>query len=944
MKKSVHNTNSAEQLTIKSEFARTLVDDRIGAAAATSSNAQVLRAEVDAEENADGHADENRAGGPDLCAPDEGVLNNCSSSFVEPKNCQSKTATLPCDLQRIWLSATGLIPQVKPADIAPELAPLLAAFTQARKNLAADIAHETRVNRVSENAQRQVNSGRVAAGEDDDLDILSLLDKQVEVDQSVMLSSAELPPLLTDPQQTLIVSVLRAAFEAQPETFKQLLGSAPCVVFNVSAGIDVKTVARVLPVLLYGPSASVTGLNELQPMRVKPRCYVHAIAEDIDNYNGRSFGLLACIRANLLRAADFAVPVLVVKAADIETPEPIAAVFSARVNLPALTSSVVDDVIAMYANAGIVEAGWSGTKSTSVRARRKRFPNIPQSANLRLNAHPSDLAAIGSFALGVMIQRGAVIADTVERIRNKLGVHANASIEAEQAAAAESSGGESTLSKSKSNQEKTGNDSGGGGNGANNQSGKSAASSSAQSAADTLNVPVFSPVDLSDPAIPRLEDLAGYGPAGVWGLELAKDIDDYRAGTIGWSEIDRGLVLVGPPGVGKTIFAKSLAKTAGVSFIASSFIKWESKRGDSHGDVVKTMAEHFQAATKLAPCIMLIDEIDSIPDRERLDERSRAWWVSLINAVLEQLDGSLSREGVIVIGACNDASRLDPALVRSGRLEKIIHIPYPSTEDLAKIFRFHLKQDLSEFDPMTIAEGLNGFTGADVEAAVRSARRKARREQRELTIGDLDDALFGGQVTSEYQRWRTAVHEAGHAIAATALNLEPVDFISIRSRGQSGGFVRLGGRETAPGGNNPFTRSAVLNRVAHSLAGRAAETIIFGAPDTGSGGSKSSDLAKATQLLGQTHSQHGLGRDGNLVWHPPLLPAKPWPANIAASIALDLSEQQSRAEAIITANAALVTELAETLMQTKTMNGDVFASTFAGRVRKDPGKDLGAAT
>jgi cell division protease FtsH len=557
-----------------------------------------------------------------------------------------------------------------------------------------------------------------------------------------------------------------------------------------------------------------------------------------------------------------------------------------------------------------------------------------------LDADARDLASLGSFAIGAMIQRGAAAKDMVERIKGKLAPHAKARIEleTEQEAEQEAEGGAEAsgtagsggtpkitkLENGKTVPVNPGGDKAIGGKSAGVKSG----------AYDN---------DANDPNVPRLEELAGYGPAAVWGLELAQDIADYRNGTIGWSELDRGLVLAGPPGVGKTIFARSLAKTAGISFLASSFTKWESHKGGHHGDVIKTMAEHFDEARKCAPCIMLIDEIDSIPNRERLDDHSRAWWTSMVNGLLEQLDGSLARDGVIVIGACNDASQLDPALVRSGRLEKIIHIPYPSTTDLAKIFRFHLRQDLPGFDPMTIAEGLNGFTGADVEATVRSARRKARREQREVTVSALDDALFGEETISDTQLWRTAIHEAGHAIAATALSLEPVDFISVRMRGQTGGFVRLGGSDTKQG-PNPFTRSIVLARVAQTLAGRAAETIIFGAPDTGSGGSKSSDLAKATKLLGQTHSQHGLGRDGNLVWHPPLPPAKPWPANIAASIALDLSEQQSRAEAIITANTALVTELAETLMATKTMIGDVFASTFAGRVRKDPDKDQVAAT
>ncbi|MGL4406326.1 MAG: hypothetical protein ACRCT6_11230, partial [Notoacmeibacter sp.] len=371
-------------------------------------------------------------------------------------------------MERIWLSATGLLPDG--GDIALEHEDLQSSFVQARKNLAADIDHEKWVSAASEQAHRRASGGLIASEQVETFDILAELEAQVPNDQADLpLVDEPLPPLLTNPQQTLIVSILRVAFEAEPETLKQLLFQAPCIVFEVPAGIDVKAVVRVLPVLLYGPNALTIGLNELLPSRVKPRCFVHWIIEEIDNYNGRSNGLLNAIRSNLLRAADFGVPVLVVKAADVALPEPIAAVFSARINLPSLTTRMIDDVIGLYANtglantrldnaelangglvnaglintnpadAGMVAGSAIGTVDSSHDAALGSSPDtaLDTAPNTVLDADQRDLASLGDFALGAMIQRGAAAKDMVERIKSKLAAHAKARLELETEQAAE---------------------------------------------------------------------------------------------------------------------------------------------------------------------------------------------------------------------------------------------------------------------------------------------------------------------------------------------------------------------------------------------------------------------------------------------------------------------------------------------------------------------------
>ena len=165
-----------------------------------------------------------------------------------------------------------------------------------------------------------------------------------------------------------------------------------------------------------------------------------------------------------------------------------------------------------------------------------------------------------------------------------------------------------------------------------------------------------------------LQQMAGYGPAQAWGLQLAQDLSDWRDGQISWSEVDSGLLLSGPPGCGKTIFAASLAKTCNVSLIATSAAQWQA--AGHLGDFLKAMRASFSAAVTKAPSLLFIDEIDSIGDRQAFSGDNKAYSVQVVNGLLEAMDGLAGREGVVVIGATNFPGNLDAALTRPGRLDK----------------------------------------------------------------------------------------------------------------------------------------------------------------------------------------------------------------------------------------------------------------------------------
>lgn len=358
--------------------------------------------------------------------------------------------------------------------------------------------------------------------------------------------------------------------------------------------------------------------------------------------------------------------------------------------------------------------------------------------------------------------------------------------------------------------------------------------------------------EVTHPTSPRVSELSGYGPAAAWASDLAQDVEDYRAGRLGWEDVDDGVVLSGPPGTGKTIFASALAATCGLPFIPSSFAHWQGSRGGHLGDVVKAMREVFEFAALNAPCILFIDEVDSIPRRGGSRDFDD-YWRAIVNALLELLDGTNRRPGIIVVAATNNADALDPALVRSGRLDRRFDIDLPDETALRGIIAHHLG-GVAEDVIAPVATALAGsVSGADVARIAREARRAARRAKREVSGEDLLAIAMPPDERSDAARWRTAVHESGHAIAAFADGRIP-DVLSILMTGPIGGNVRL--RRDIEGMN---LAAGLEREIVVILAGRAAEEVVLGDVGAGSGGMEGSDLHTATGYVSAMLAKLGFG-------------------------------------------------------------------------------------
>lgn len=357
---------------------------------------------------------------------------------------------------------------------------------------------------------------------------------------------------------------------------------------------------------------------------------------------------------------------------------------------------------------------------------------------------------------------------------------------------------------------------------------------------------------------PTLDDLHGLGEAGEWGREVATDLADWRAGKIGWADVDRGILLSGPPGTGKTTFAGALARTCDVHLVLGSIGRWQSK---GHlGDMLKAMRGAFDEAKKNAPSIIFLDEIDAVGDREKFSDHNAQYCTEVVAALLECIDGAEGREGVVVVGACNHPDRLDAALVRAGRLDRHVRIPLPDQDGREGILRWHLQGLLAHADLSDLAARTDGWNGASLEQLVRQGRRRARRQRRGLTLDDLVAELPAEVPLPEDVRRRTATHEAGHVVVALFLSAGEVVSVSIASTiTPTAGLQEGGGVTFRERPMRERTRSELLDGIAVRLGGIAAEEVLLGERSAGGGGGKGSDLYGATLSALTFEASYGLG-------------------------------------------------------------------------------------
>ncbi|MBJ6127860.1 AAA family ATPase [Microvirga sp. BT325] len=345
---------------------------------------------------------------------------------------------------------------------------------------------------------------------------------------------------------------------------------------------------------------------------------------------------------------------------------------------------------------------------------------------------------------------------------------------------------------------------------------------------------------------PTLAELAGLGEVAEWGQSLVVDWLAYRAKEITWAEMPKGAVMHGNSGTGKTTAAKAIARSCNAPIFIHSLARWQAM---GHlGDLLKAMRKAFDEAKRNAPCILFLDEIDSFGDRSQfIDARNEQYCREVVNGFLECLDGADGREGVVVIGATNYPDKIDPAILRPGRLERLIAIPLPDATARAAILRFHLAGLLEGADLMPLSRRLEGLSGADLEKIVRDARRKARLEKRPVTLDDLNASTPRLIALSEDAYHRICLHEAAHALVGCLVMSEtsnpPLMARVVREAppGLPAGETMFG-RSVAV----PLTRAAYLGDIAALLAGMAAETMLLGEHCDGSGSRVGSDLHHAT--------------------------------------------------------------------------------------------------
>ena len=365
----------------------------------------------------------------------------------------------------------------------------------------------------------------------------------------------------------------------------------------------------------------------------------------------------------------------------------------------------------------------------------------------------------------------------------------------------------------------------------------------------------------------RFRDVAGEDEA----KENLSEIVEYLHNPARYKEIGasmpKGILLVGPPGTGKTMLAKAVAGEANVPFFSmsgSEFVEMFVGMGASK------VRDLFQQAKEKAPCIVFIDEIDAIGKKRDgqiggNDEREQT-----LNQLLTEMDGFEDNTGVIILAATNRPESLDPALLRPGRFDRRVPVELPDLKGREDILKVHAKKIKvgDNVDYNKVARMASGASGAELANIINEAALRAVRDNRKfVTQEDLEESIevviAGYQkknaILTDKEKRIVAYHEIGHAlVAAKQTNSAPVQKITIvpRTSGALGYTMQV-----EEGNHYLMTKEEILNKIATLTGGRAAEEIVFGSVTTGA----SNDIEQATKLARAMITRYGMTRDFDMV-------------------------------------------------------------------------------